>query len=53
MNKRKFKGTNVSVTEILTSLPMTKLKDTRDKHCFNKVWNSGGRIMVMGLLNLK
>ena len=30
MNKRKFKGTNISVTESLTSLRMAKLKDTRD-----------------------
>ena len=30
MNKRKFKGTNTSVTESLTSLWMAKLKDARD-----------------------
>ena len=47
MNKRKFKGANASVTERLTSLQMTKLKDTRDEYGFNKVWTSGGRIMVM------
>ena len=27
MNKRKFKGANIPVTESLTSLQMTKLKD--------------------------
>ena len=32
MNKRKFKGTNISVTENLTFLRMTKLKDARDEH---------------------
>ena len=38
MNKRKFKGINISVTESLTSLRMTKLKDVRDEYGFNKVW---------------
>ena len=48
MNKRKFKGTYISsVTESLTSLRMTKLKDARDEYGFNKVWTSDGRIMVM------
>ena len=47
MNKRKFKGTNISVTESLTSSRMTKLKDVRDEYGFNKVWTSDGRIMVM------
>ena len=36
MNKRKFKGTNVYVTESLTSLRLAKLKDARDEHKFNK-----------------
>ena len=40
MNKRKFKGTNISVIESLTSLQMTKLKDARDEYDFNKVWTS-------------
>ena len=47
MNKRNFKGTNISVTESLTSLRMTKLKHARDEYGFNKVWISDGRIMVM------
>ena len=47
MNKRKFKGTNISVTESLTSLQKTKLKDARDEYGINKVWSSDGRIMVM------
>ena len=37
MNKRNFKGTNISVTESLTSLRMTKLKHARDEYGFNKV----------------
>ena len=47
MNKRKFKETNKSVTECLTSLRMTKLKDARDEYGFKKIWTSDGRIMVM------
>ena len=47
MNKRKFKGTNLPVTESLTSLRLTKLKDVRDEYGFHKVWTSDGRIMVM------
>ena len=47
MNKREFKGINVSVTERLTSLRMAKLKGARDKYGFNKVWISDGIIMVM------
>ena len=47
MNKRKFKGTNISVTQSLNSLRMKKLKDARGECGFNKVWTSDGRIMVM------
>ena len=43
----KFKVTNISVTESLTSLRMAKLKDVRDEYAFNKLWTSDGRIMVM------
>lgn len=45
--KRKFKESNISVTESLTSLKMIKLKDGRYKYGFNKIWISNGRIMVM------
>ena len=47
MNKIKFKETNISVTESLTSLQMAKLKDARDEYGFNKVWTSDDRTMVM------
>ena len=47
MNKRKFKGTNTSVTESLTSLRMGKLKNATSKCDFNKVWTSDGRVMLM------
>ena len=42
MNKRKFKGTNISVTESLNSLQMTKLKNAKGEYGFNKVWTSHG-----------
>ena len=45
--KRKFKESNISVTESLTSLKIIKLKDGRYKYGFNKIWISNGRIMVM------
>ena len=47
MNKRNFKGINISVTESLTSLRIAKLKDARDEFGFNKVWTSNYRIMLM------
>ena len=47
MNKRKFKGTNISVKESLISLRMTKLKDARDEYGFNEVWISDTRIKLM------
>ena len=42
MNKRKFKGTNISVTESMKFLQMTKLKNAKDEYGFNKVWTSHG-----------
>ena len=47
INKGKFKGTNIPVTESLASLRMAKLKDARDEYRFNKVRTSDGRFMVM------
>ena len=47
INKRKFKGTNISVTESLTSWQMAKLKYAGDEYGFNKVWTPYGRIMVI------
>ena len=47
MNKIKFKGPNISVTESLTSTRIEKVKDTRDEYEFNKFWTSDGRIVLM------
>ena len=42
VNKRKFKGTNITVTESFTFLQMAKLKD-ENEYRFNKVWFSDGK----------
>ena len=47
MDKRKFKGTNMSFPETLTSARMARLKDVRDEYGFNKIWTSESKIMVM------
>ena len=47
MNKRKFKWTDISSTESLTSLRIAKLNNARDEYEINKVWKSDGRIIVM------
>ena len=47
MNKRKFKGTNISVTENLTYLQTAKLNVARDQYGVNKASRSVGRITVM------
>ena len=44
MNKRKFKGTNISVTENLTYLQTAKLNVARDQYGVNKASTSVGRI---------
>ena len=47
MNKRKYKGTNITVTECLTSLRIATLKDVTAEFGFNKVWISDGVLTVM------
>ena len=46
MNKKKFKGTNISVTENLTYLQTAKLNVARDQYGV-KASTSVGRITVM------
>ena len=43
VNKRKFKGTNITVTESFTFLQMAKFWKMRDEYRFNKVWFSDGK----------
>ena len=44
-NKRRLKGTGVSITESLTTGRMRQLKIARDQFGFNNVWSIDGRIM--------
>ena len=44
-NKKRFKGTGVSITESLTAERMRQLKNARDQSGFNNVWSIDGRIM--------
>ena len=43
--KKHLKGKGISITEILTSFRMKKLKEAREKHGFKNVWSIDGRIM--------
>ena len=47
-NKKKLKGTNVSVTESLTKYRMGKLQEAREIHGFCNVWTFDGRVLVKG-----
>ena len=44
-NKKRLKGTGISITESLTSERMRQLKNARDQFGFNNVWSIDGRIM--------
>ena len=43
-NKRKLKGTGISITESLTKIRLEKLKIAREKHGFRNVWTMDGKI---------
>ena len=45
-NKRKLKGKNMSITESLTKIRVSKLNEARDLYNCNNVWTYDGRIMV-------
>ena len=45
-NKRKLKGKNMSITESLTKIRVSKLNEARDLYNRNNVWTYDGRIMV-------
>ena len=45
-NKRKLKGKNMSITESLTKIRVSKLNGARDFYNRNNVWTYDGRIMV-------
>ena len=44
-NKKKLKGTGISVTESLTAERINILEKAREEHTFNNVWSQDGRIM--------
>ena len=45
-NKKRLKGTGVSLTESLTARRMKELKKARDEHGFTNVWTTDGKILV-------
>ena len=45
-NKRKLKGKNMSITESLTKIRVSKLNEARDLYNRNNAWTYDGRIMV-------
>ena len=44
-NKKKLKGTRISVTESLTAMRINMLEKAREEHTFNNVWSQDGKIM--------
>ena len=44
-NKKRLKGTNISITESLTATRMAKLKEARDEKGFKSVWTFDGKIL--------
>ena len=44
-NKKKLKGTGISVKESLTVKRIKMLEKARKEHTFNNVWSKDGRIM--------
>ena len=44
-NKKRLKGKKMSITESLTGLRISKLKEARDKFAFRNVWSTDGRII--------
>ena len=44
-NKKKLKGTGISVTESLTARRMNMLEKAREEYTFNNVWLQDDKIM--------
>ena len=45
LNKKRLKGTQVSITESLTAKRIGILKEAREKHQFRNVWTADGKIL--------
>ena len=46
-NKKKLKGSGVSITESLTARRISELKKAREEHEFKNVWSADGRILFL------
>ena len=44
-NKKKFRGTGISVTESLAAERISMLEKAREEYTFNNVWSQDGKIM--------
>ena len=44
-NKKRLKGKNISITESLTKIRMSALKEARNKFGYSSVWTAGGKMM--------
>ena len=44
-NKKRLKGKNMSITESLTKIKMSALKEARNKFGFGSVWTADGKIL--------
>ena len=44
-NKKKLKGTEISVKESLTAKRINMLEKAREEYTFNNVWSEDGKIM--------
>ena len=47
-NKKKLKGTGISVAESLTAKRIKMLEKSREEHTFKNVWSQDGRIIFSG-----
>ena len=52
-NKRRLKGKNMSITECLTKIRVSALKEARHKFGYSSVWTAGGKIMYKDKGNTK
>ena len=44
-NKKRLKGNKMSITESLTEIRMSALKEVRNKFGFSSVWTADGKIL--------
>ena len=44
-NKKRLKGKNISITESLTKIRMSALKEARNKFGYSSAWTADGKTM--------